>query len=324
MRRSTRRPPTSSCSTCATRPPSRTSSCCARDRTRGRSRRSPTRRGGAAGRQGAAVARRGLRPRRVDPDGLLHVHRPRLHAADAPFYSLERLWGDAERIEVSDEPPGTTKRNAPANHVCCARVADGLLAVLLAPACAACERPLEQPTRGPVCAACWNAIVPITPPLCDRCGDPLPSWRALRRRATVPAVPAPSVVATAAAPSAPYDGTAARDRARAQVRRTAVRWPPVWECDCARAAGDLLAAADVVVPVPLHRPGGARAASTRRARSRASWRPRTSTRCAAFARRRRRPIFPADARHANVRGAFAQRWRPRRSSRACESSSSTT
>ena len=33
--------------------------------------------------------------------------------------------------------------------------------------------------RGPVCAACWQSILPLTPPLCDRCGDPLPTWRAI-------------------------------------------------------------------------------------------------------------------------------------------------
>jgi ComF family protein len=51
------------------------------------------------------------------------------------------------------------------------------MSVVLAPACAACARPLERPTRGPVCAACWQSIRALTPPLCDRCGDPLPTWR---------------------------------------------------------------------------------------------------------------------------------------------------
>jgi ribosome-associated protein len=32
---------------------------------------------------------------------IVHVFTPQTRA----FYSLERLWGDAERIEVSDEPP---------------------------------------------------------------------------------------------------------------------------------------------------------------------------------------------------------------------------
>src|SRR4029077_9602534 len=56
---------------------------------------------------------------------------------------------------------------------------DAILAVVLSPSCAACDRLLEQPTRGPVCPACWSSILPLTPPLCDRCGDPLPTWRAI-------------------------------------------------------------------------------------------------------------------------------------------------
>src|SRR6185436_6513655 len=56
---------------------------------------------------------------------------------------------------------------------------DAVLAVVLAPACAACEQSLDQPTRGPVCPRCWRSILPLTPPLCDGCGDPLPTWRTI-------------------------------------------------------------------------------------------------------------------------------------------------
>jgi ComF family protein len=56
-------------------------------------------------------------------------------------------------------------------------VADALISVLLAPSCAGCDRLLDAPTRGPVCQACWSSIVPITQPVCDACGDPIPSWR---------------------------------------------------------------------------------------------------------------------------------------------------
>ncbi len=58
---------------------------------------------------------------------------------------------------------------------------DGLLAVLVAPACACCARLLAAPSAGPVCPACWAAIRFITPPVCDACGDPLPSWRSISR-----------------------------------------------------------------------------------------------------------------------------------------------
>lgn len=56
---------------------------------------------------------------------------------------------------------------------------DAILSVVLAPSCAACREPLDRPTQGPVCASCWQSILPITPPICDRCGDPLPTWRAI-------------------------------------------------------------------------------------------------------------------------------------------------
>jgi ComF family protein len=53
--------------------------------------------------------------------------------------------------------------------------ANTLLRVLLAPLCAACRAPLEHPVDGAVCPACWTRVPRLTPPLCDLCGDPLPS-----------------------------------------------------------------------------------------------------------------------------------------------------
>ena len=37
---------------------------------------------------------------------VVHIFSPQTRA----FYSLERLWGDAERIDVSDEPAADSKR----------------------------------------------------------------------------------------------------------------------------------------------------------------------------------------------------------------------
>ncbi len=47
------------------------------------------------------------------------------------------------------------------------------VAALLAPACAVCEAVLDEPLSGCVCRCCWTAVRPITPPVCDACGDPL-------------------------------------------------------------------------------------------------------------------------------------------------------
>ncbi len=41
---------------------------------------------------------------------IIHVFAP--HTRD--FYALERLWGDAERIEMKDEPPNATTKSAQA------------------------------------------------------------------------------------------------------------------------------------------------------------------------------------------------------------------
>jgi ComF family protein len=54
---------------------------------------------------------------------------------------------------------------------------DALLAAVLAPPCVVCGRITEQPTRGPACEACWNTIRFITPPYCASCGEPLASDR---------------------------------------------------------------------------------------------------------------------------------------------------
>lgn len=183
--------------------------------------------------------------------------------------------------------------------------ADGLLSVLLAPACAACDSPLEAPTRGPVCAGCWAAIVPITPPVCDQCGDPLPSWRVIsvehkccprcRRRH--------GHVARSRA-IGPYEGSlraivhALKYDGRRQIAR------PLGAMLAARGA-DILAGADLVVPVPLH-PSRQRARGFNQAAELARHMGLPVT--PALRRVRATPSqtdLPAARRHANVRDAFA-------------------
>ena len=102
-----------------------------------------------------------------------------------------------------------------------------MLAVTLAPPCAACGRPLESPSRGPVCAFCW-ASIPLTGPRF------IPSTHIALGRA-----------------AGEYDG-ALRDIIHAfkyEGRRSLAR--PL--AAMIRAAADeLLTDADCVVPVPLH------------------------------------------------------------------------
>src|SRR5260221_10037342 len=130
--------------------------------------------------------------------------------------------------------------------------ADALLSVLLAPSCAACESLLEHPTGGPVCASCWASILPLTPPLCDQCGDPLPAWRAISvplarcprcRRTTRLVDPARAIGA--------YDGAlrAIVHALKYEGRRSLAR--PLGHL-MRRRGRDVLAGAACAIPVPLH------------------------------------------------------------------------
>jgi ComF family protein len=184
-------------------------------------------------------------------------------------------------------------------------IADALVSVVLAPACAACDRPLERPTQGPVCEGCWQSIRPLTPPLCERCGDPLPSWRIVsvplalcpRCRRT------PRFVDRGRAIGA-YDG-ALRDIVHAfkyEGRRSLAR--PLGDLMRQRGA-DVLDGAGSVVPVPLHR-----SRRSHRGFNQAADLAHQIGLPVVMALRRVRATgsqipLPAARRHRNVRNAFA-------------------
>jgi ComF family protein len=185
------------------------------------------------------------------------------------------------------------------------------MAVLLAPACAACEQPLARPTAGPVCRRCWDAIGTFTPPLCQRCGDPLPSWRVLSlAAATCPRCRRRQSPVSRARALGAYDGSlrailhafkygGCRSLARGLGARLRV------------TAADVLAGADLLVPVPLHR-RRRRARGFNQARELAA---ALGVPVADVLRRTRatpsQTDLPAAARHGNVRGAFTLRRRGR-------------
>jgi ComF family protein len=133
-----------------------------------------------------------------------------------------------------------------------ARLLNGLLSVLLAPRCLACDAVLELPLDGPVCPACWRAVVPLTPPFCAGCGDVLASWRVVDALASRCARCRrhPPLVSSARAAGA-YDGVL-REIVHAlkyDGRRTLAARLATLMRD---RGADVLSGADVVVPVPLH------------------------------------------------------------------------
>jgi ComF family protein len=184
-------------------------------------------------------------------------------------------------------------------------VADSVLAVLLAPSCAACGELLEHPTSGPVCASCWRSILPLTPPVCDRCGDPLPTWRAISvHLARCPRCRRSNRQVDRARAVGGYDGAlrAIVHALKYEGRRSLAR--PLAELMRIRGA-DMLTGADWAVPVPLH-PSRRRERGFNQAADLA--RHLGVPVCPALRRHRAtrtQTELPAARRHANVRGAFA-------------------
>ena len=109
------------------------------------------------------------------------------------------------------------------------RLVDGLVAVFLAPHCAACRAPLAEPTRGAVCQRCWAAIVPPTPLGCG-------------------SLPPHIHLATSIGP---YEDTlkAIVHALKYDPRATLARH---LAARMREAGAAVLAGADAVVPVPLH------------------------------------------------------------------------
>lgn len=130
--------------------------------------------------------------------------------------------------------------------------ADALLAVAIAPRCAACDAILESPRSGPVCAACWAGLRAPAPPLCRTCGDSLPSWRvvSLRMSQCARCRRGPTFV-DAGRCACDYDGSlrAIVHAFKYDGRRSlAVRLGRMMR----DSGADLLGDAACVVPVPLH------------------------------------------------------------------------
>ena len=127
-------------------------------------------------------------------------------------------------------------------------VATRLLDVVLPPCCLGCQAPVAE--QGGLCVACWRAIRFIAEPCCRICGYPFPHEVG------------EGAVCGACAREAPRF-----DRARAVVvyddasrplllgfkhgdRTDAARTYGDW---LARVGGEVLSAADLIAPVPLHR-----------------------------------------------------------------------
>jgi predicted amidophosphoribosyltransferase len=129
---------------------------------------------------------------------------------------------------------------------------DALLSALLAPPCASCGGVLDHPLDGAVCHTCWTRIAFLTPPVCDGCGDPLPSWRAASCAAGVCARcrrVRPAVDRMRAIGPYQHELRAIVHALKYGGRRSIA---PRLGALMRHHGREILAGADAVVPVPLH------------------------------------------------------------------------
>jgi ComF family protein len=128
---------------------------------------------------------------------------------------------------------------------------DGLLAVLLAPTCGACGQALTRPTQGCICQACWHALPAIAPPVCDRCGGPLPNDRSPLASPVCPQCVGLRTWVDRTRAAGDYSGSLRGiiHALKYDGRRTVAR---MLGARMREAGLDLIADANVCVPVPLH------------------------------------------------------------------------
>jgi ComF family protein len=107
--------------------------------------------------------------------------------------------------------------------------ADAFVSVALAPACAACDRVLDAPLDGPVCAVCWSSVVPARPQVITAADSPLSASRAAGEY---------EGSLSRIIHAFKYDGRRSLAAPLARLLRD--------------AGADVLRDADFVVPVPLH------------------------------------------------------------------------
>ncbi|MGE0765297.1 MAG: ComF family protein [Hyphomicrobiaceae bacterium] len=131
------------------------------------------------------------------------------------------------------------------------RLARGLADLLVPPVCLACHARLAQPDT--LCGACWRGIAFIRPPLCDRLGIPLPFGIAGDVLVSAAGAADPPVWSRARAVAVYESGSviaglvhAMKYADRHDARHMLARW-------LAEAGHELLADADLIVPVPLTR-----------------------------------------------------------------------
>ncbi|TWA71512.1 ComF family protein [Azospirillum brasilense] len=183
----------------------------------------------------------------------------------------------------------------------------GILDTLLPPRCLCCGGSVDR--QGGLCAPCWNGLTFIAPPLCTCCGTPFDF--ALEGEPLCGAcIAEPPLFACARAVLAYDDGS--RPLVLGFKHGDRIHAAGAYGAWMARAGAELLADADLLAPVPLHRLRLFRrrynqAALLAQAAGRQAGRPVVPD---LLVRRRSTPSqggLDRSGRRRNVKGAFAVR-----------------
>jgi ComF family protein len=132
--------------------------------------------------------------------------------------------------------------------------AGGLVAVCFPDDCRVCARPLEEPSRLPICATCLSSFRVIAAPFCGTCGRPMVAGAHVGAAGPLCALCRRSVYSFQLARSyAAYDDALLRTITllKHEAMRPLAGWLGERLAEVARADA-VIAKADVVVPVPLH------------------------------------------------------------------------
>ena len=218
-------------------------------------------------------------------------------------------------LTPSREARGAEGRGAPsAGRRWLAGISDALVSVFFPAGCRICERLLTSASRVPLCEECLASFVPTPKIACEVCGRPLPEWmRNAGQGQLCPACVDKTYAFDRARSFALYEG--ALVEAILLLKFEQIGPLGAWFAErlarVVRGEGDAMAA-DVVVPVPLHRErekerGYNQAALLSRPLAK---RLRLPHNAVLLMRTRARPdkrILTLEERWESVRGAFATR-----------------
>jgi len=201
-----------------------------------------------------------------------------------------------------------------------ASIGDALVSVFFPAGCRICDELLTSASRVPICGACLASFVPVPQPACEVCGRPLPAFvnepasvRDEGRALLCPACRDKTYAFERARSFAVYEGALAQAILLLKYEQIEPlgAWFAERLAEVVKEQGSALAA-DVVVPVPLHRQrererGYNQAALLSKPLAKRLGLPHKAVLLMRTRARPEKQILTLEERWESVRGAFATR-----------------